>query len=78
MADSGPARHLGKPGKCALCTKERGLQGEVAGKQQKTPQANKNVDDSYVPGVLSTWRTEYLEERDDKVVLKAIFLVLSQ
>jgi hypothetical protein len=29
-------------------------QGEVAGKQQETLQANKNVANSYVPGVLST------------------------
>jgi hypothetical protein len=32
----------------------RGSQGEAAKKQQETPQANKNVADSYVTGVLST------------------------
>jgi hypothetical protein len=41
VADSGPARQLGKPGKRALCIEEGGQQGEVAYKQQETPQANK-------------------------------------
>jgi hypothetical protein len=56
VADSGTARQLGKPGKRALCIKEEGQQGEVAKKQQETPQANKNVADSYAPGVLGTWK----------------------
>jgi hypothetical protein len=60
MADSGPARQLGKPGKRALCSHGHGhghgQQGEVAGKQQKTHQANKNVADFYVAGVLSTMK----------------------
>ncbi len=54
MADGRLARQLGKPGQRALCTEEEGQQGEVAKKQQETPQANKNVADSYVPVVLST------------------------
>ncbi len=41
MADGGPARQPGKPGKLALCTEEGGQQGEAAKKQQETPQANK-------------------------------------
>ncbi len=53
MADSSPARQPGQPGKLALCIEEGGQQGEAAKKQQETPQANKNVADSYVPGVLS-------------------------
>ncbi len=44
----------GKPEKRALCTEEGGHQGEAAKKKQETPQANKNVADSYVPCVLST------------------------
>ena len=54
MADGGPARQPGKPEKRALCIEEGGQQGEAAKKQQETPQANKNVADSYVPGVFST------------------------
>ncbi len=54
MADGGPARQPGKPEKRALCIEEGGQQGEAAEKKQKTPQANKNVADSYVPGVPST------------------------
>jgi hypothetical protein len=54
MADGSPARQPGKTGKRALCIEERGQQGEAAKKQQETPQANINVADSYVPGVLST------------------------
>jgi hypothetical protein len=54
MADGGPARQLGKPGKRALSIEEGGQQGEVAKKQQENPQTKKNVADSYVPGVLST------------------------
>jgi hypothetical protein len=54
MAYGGPARQPGKPEKHALCIEEGGQQGEAAEKQQGTPQANKNVADSYVPGVLST------------------------
>jgi hypothetical protein len=37
-----------------LCIEEGGQQGEATKKQQETPQAKKNVADSYVPGVLST------------------------
>ena len=59
MSDGGPARQLGKLGKRALCKEEGGQQGEVAKKQQETPQANKNVADSYVPGVLSTLQVVY-------------------
>jgi hypothetical protein len=54
MADGGPARQPGKPEKRALCIEEGGQQGEAAKKWQETPQANKHVADSYVPGVLST------------------------
>ncbi len=54
MADGGPARQLGKLGKCALCTEEGGQQGEVPGKQQENSLVNKNVADSYVTGVPST------------------------
>jgi hypothetical protein len=54
MADSGPDRQPGKPGKLALCIKEGSQQGEAAKKQQETSQANKNVADSYVPGILNT------------------------
>jgi hypothetical protein len=54
MADGGPARQLGKPGERPLCIEEGGQQGEVAKKQQETPQVNTSVADSYVPGVLST------------------------
>jgi hypothetical protein len=54
MADGGPGRQPGKSGKLALCTEEGGQQGEAAKKQQETPQANKNVADPNVPGVLST------------------------
>jgi hypothetical protein len=54
MADGGLARQPGKPEKRALCIKEGGQQGEEAKKQQETPQSNKNVANSYVPGVLST------------------------
>ena len=54
MADGGPARQPGKPEKRALCIQKEGRQGEAAKKQQETPQANKNVADSYVPGVFST------------------------
>ncbi len=46
MADGGPAGQPGKPGKRALCIEEGGQQGEAAGKQQETPQANKNVANS--------------------------------
>jgi hypothetical protein len=57
MADSGPARQPGKLGKLVLCIEEGGQQGEVAEKQQENPQPKKkNVADSYVPGVLSTWK----------------------
>ena len=54
MADGGPARQPGKPEKRALCIEEEGQQREAAKKQQENPQANKNVADSYVPGVFST------------------------
>jgi hypothetical protein len=54
MADGGPARQPGMPEKRALCIEEGVQQGEAAKKQQETPQANKNVADSYEPGVLST------------------------
>ncbi len=54
MADGGPARQPGKPQKRALCIGEEGQQGEAAKKQQETPQANKHVVDSYVPGLFST------------------------
>jgi hypothetical protein len=54
MADGDHARQLGKPGERALCIEEGGQQGEVAKKPLETPEANKNVADSYVPGVLST------------------------
>ena len=53
----GPARRPGKPGKLVLCIKEGGQQGKAAKKQQENPQANKNVADSYVPGILSTLQT---------------------
>ena len=54
MANGGPARQPGKREKRALCIEEGGQQGEAAKKQKETPQANKNVADSYVPGVLRT------------------------
>ncbi len=64
MTDGGPARLPGKPEKRALSRsrsrtvhKGRGSL-EAAKKQQETPQANKNVADSYV---------ESLEERKDKI-----------
>jgi hypothetical protein len=56
VADRGTARQLGKPGKSALCIEEEGQQGEVAKKQQETPQANKNVADFYVLAYLVPWR----------------------
>jgi hypothetical protein len=81
MADGGPAKKLGKPGKRALCIEEGGQQGKVAEKQQETPEANKNVADSFVPGVVNTlkrgkikWWKSYMFSSS----LKAIFFVLSQ
>jgi hypothetical protein len=59
MSDGSPARQLGKPGKRALCIEEGGQQGEVAKKQQETPQANKNVADLHVPGLLNTLQVVY-------------------
>ncbi len=53
VADSGTVRQLGKPGKRALCTEPgKGVSRENREKPAGTPQANKNVADSYVPGVL--------------------------
>ncbi len=54
MADGGFARQLGKPGKRALCTEEGGQQGEVAERQDETPQANEYVADSYHSMLLTT------------------------
>jgi hypothetical protein len=54
MADGSSARQSGKLEKRALFIEEGGQQGEAAKKQQETHQANKNVADSYVPGVLGT------------------------
>jgi hypothetical protein len=41
-------------GRGSARSRSRSQQGEVAGKQQETSEANKNVADSYVPGVVGT------------------------
>ncbi len=56
MADGGPARQSGKPGKRALCMEEGGQQGEAAKKQQETPQANKMLLIPMYLAYLVPWR----------------------
>ncbi len=63
MADGGPARQPGKPEKRALCIEEGGQRGEAAKKQQETPQASKNVADSYRSSMYQAYLVPCREER---------------
>ena len=72
MADGGRASPLMKRGKRALYVEGEGHEGAAAKKQQESAQTNKNVTDSYVPGVLSTLKRGKTAKTDDARWKKSI------
>jgi hypothetical protein len=54
MTDRGPASQPVQCGKRALGIEEEGQAVATTKEKQQAPQLNKNVPDTYFPGVLST------------------------